>query len=92
MKLNMIIKIVSALALSAGLLTVAAQSAVADESQPSSQQTRAQVRHHLVSLESVGYDWAANDNYYPANLQAAEQRLAVRKAQRQASASTPNIQ
>jgi Domain of unknown function (DUF4148) len=93
MKLNTMIKAASTLALCAGLLAATAQSAVAaDDSQLSTQVTRAQVRHHLAALESVGYDWAANDNYYPQNLQAAEQRLADRKAQRQAGALAQNSQ
>jgi Domain of unknown function (DUF4148) len=37
--------------------------------------TRAEVRHELTELESVGYRLTPNDLYYPDDIQAAEQRL-----------------
>jgi Domain of unknown function (DUF4148) len=37
--------------------------------------TRAEVRHELEELESVGYRPTPNDLYYPEDVQAAEQRL-----------------
>ena len=48
--------------------------------------TRAEVRHELEELESVGYTPAQGDNSnYPADIQAAEQRLeAKHQAQRNA--------
>ncbi|WP_052494668.1 DUF4148 domain-containing protein [Cupriavidus basilensis] len=48
--------------------------------------TRAQVRHELEELESVGYNPSQGDNGdYPADIQAAEQRLeAKHQAQRNA--------
>jgi hypothetical protein len=39
------------------------------------QVTRAEVRHELEELESVGYRPTPNDLYYPEDVQAAEQRL-----------------
>mgnify|MGYP001212190413 CR=1 FL=1 len=39
------------------------------------QLTRAEVRHELKELESVGYRPTPNDLYYPGDVQAAEQRL-----------------
>lgn len=43
--------------------------------------TRAQVRQELIDLESVGYQpGASNDATYPRDIQAAQQRLAEKKA------------
>jgi hypothetical protein len=42
------------------------------------QVTRAEVRHELKELESVGYRPVPNDLYYPDDIQAAEQRLAAK--------------
>jgi hypothetical protein len=39
------------------------------------QVTRAEVRHELEELASVGYRPTPNDLYYPEDIQAAEQRL-----------------
>lgn len=39
------------------------------------QRTRAEVRHELEELASVGYRPVPNDLYYPDDVQAAEQRL-----------------
>jgi Domain of unknown function (DUF4148) len=52
--------------------------------------TRAEVRHELEELESVGYNPAAGDDPdYPAALQAAEHRLEVKhQEERNALAST----
>ena len=45
-------------------------------SEPGTHQvTRAEVRHELEELESVGYRPTPNDLYYPEDIQAAEQRL-----------------
>jgi hypothetical protein len=49
------------------------------------QVTRAEVRHELEELESVGYRPIPNDLYYPGDVQAAEQRL---QAERQAGNNT----
>jgi Domain of unknown function (DUF4148) len=94
MKFDTMIKAASALVLGTALLAGTAQSAMAQtDGQSSSPLTRAEVEHQLAALQSVGYDWAANDNDYPNDLQAAEQRLAAQNnAQRQASASTQNVQ
>ncbi|MGO4813262.1 DUF4148 domain-containing protein [Cupriavidus sp. 2MCAB6] len=50
------------------------------------QVTRAEVRHELEELESVGYNPSqGGDSNYPADIQAAEQRLeAKHQAQRSA--------
>jgi hypothetical protein len=39
--------------------------------------TRAQVRAELVQLEKAGYQPSRDDPYYPANIQAAEARVAA---------------
>ncbi|SAL79240.1 membrane protein [Caballeronia peredens] len=52
--------------------------------QSSAPASRAEVRAELVQLEKAGYSPAAEDATYPANLQAAEARVAeVRMAQGQ---------
>jgi hypothetical protein len=43
------------------------------------QVTRAEVRHELQELESVGYRPVPNDLYYPGDVQAAEQRLEIKR-------------
>lgn len=49
------------------------------------QVTRAEVLHELEELESVGYYPSPGDIYYPADIQAAEQKLAAKhEAQRNA--------
>lgn len=49
--------------------------------------TRAQVRAELIQLEQAGYRIpVGNDPYYPADLQAAEARVAAQNANRQADA------
>jgi FlaG/FlaF family flagellin (archaellin) len=48
--------------------------------------TRAQVRNELIQLEKAGYNPAtANDYDYPANIQAAEARVAAENATAQAN-------
>ena len=50
--------------------------------------TRAQVRNELIQLEKAGYNPAtANDNDYPADLQAAEARVAAQNGTAQADAT-----
>ncbi|MGF6723996.1 FlaG/FlaF family flagellin (archaellin) [Paraburkholderia sp. GAS41] len=47
--------------------------------------TRAQVRSELIQLEKAGYNPATADDYdYPANIQAAEARVAAQNASAQA--------
>jgi hypothetical protein len=56
-------------------LITAPLAAFAESSQPV---TRAQVRAELVQLEKAGYNPATADNYnYPADIQAAEARVAA---------------
>ncbi|PQV54453.1 DUF4148 domain-containing protein [Paraburkholderia sp. BL21I4N1] len=53
--------------------------------------TRAQVRAELVQLEKAGYNPAtANDYDYPANIQAAEARVAAQNAQTSGYGSATN--
>lgn len=53
--------------------------------------TRAQVRADLIKLEQVGYNPAsANDETYPADIQAAEAKVAAEDAAQQAA--TPQQQ
>ncbi|MFM0226274.1 DUF4148 domain-containing protein [Paraburkholderia dipogonis] len=48
--------------------------------------TRAQVRAELIQLEKAGYNpGTANDDDYPANIQAAEARVAAQKSAAQTS-------
>ncbi|MFM0731714.1 DUF4148 domain-containing protein [Paraburkholderia sediminicola] len=55
-------------------------------SQTSQPVTRAQVRAELVQLEKAGYNPAtANTDDYPANIQAAEARVAAQNGAGQAS-------
>jgi hypothetical protein len=50
--------------------------------------TRAQVRNELIQLEKVGYNPATADDYdYPANIQAAEARVAAQNASAQTDAT-----
>jgi hypothetical protein len=46
----------------------------------SSELTRDQVRDDLVQVEQAGYRPAANDIHYPADIQAAEARIADKQA------------
>jgi FlaG/FlaF family flagellin (archaellin) len=52
--------------------------------------TRAQVREQLIQLEKAGYNPAtANDYDYPANIQAAEARVAAQNGSAQATGYGP---
>lgn len=64
-------------------LITAPLAAVAQSNQPA---TRAQVRAQLVQLEKAGYNPAtANADDYPANIQAAEARVASQNGAAQSS-------
>ncbi|MFM0591454.1 DUF4148 domain-containing protein [Paraburkholderia bryophila] len=64
-------------------LITAPLAAFAQSNQPV---TRAQVRAELVQLEKAGYNPAtANDYDYPANIQAAEARVAAQNGNAQTS-------
>jgi|SRR5258706_11733715 hypothetical protein len=53
--------------------------------------TRAQVRAELIQLEKAGYNPAtANDYDYPANIQAAEARVAAQNGTAQTSGYGPS--
>ena len=59
---------------------------VASFAQSSQPVTRAQVRAELVQLEKAGYNPAASDDTtYPANIQAAEARVAAQNGTAQAA-------
>ncbi|HYS65564.1 MAG TPA: DUF4148 domain-containing protein [Paraburkholderia sp.] len=64
-------------------LITAPLAAFAQSNQPV---TRAQVRAELIQLEKAGYNPAtANDDDYPANIQAAEARVAAQNGTAQTS-------
>jgi hypothetical protein len=50
--------------------------------------TRAQVVAELVRLEQAGYNPSAGDNNYPADIEAAEARVAAEDAARAAHTAT----
>jgi hypothetical protein len=50
--------------------------------------TRAQVRAELIQLEKAGYQPGLDDPYYPADIQAAEARVAAQNGTAQAAASS----
>ncbi|WP_213779456.1 DUF4148 domain-containing protein [Caballeronia sp. dw_276] len=52
--------------------------------------TRAQVRADLISVEKAGYDPAGSDINYPADIQAAEARVAASHAYGGASNDSAN--
>lgn len=60
---------------------------VASFAQSNQPLTRAQVRAELVQLEKAGYQPGLSDPYYPANIQAAEARVARENGTAQASES-----
>jgi hypothetical protein len=64
--------LVSAVALASALAAPAVSFA-----QQSNEPTRAQVRAELVPLEKAGYQPGRNDPHYPADIQAAEARVAA---------------
>ncbi|WGS52503.1 DUF4148 domain-containing protein [Paraburkholderia sp. D15] len=69
-------------------LITAPLAAFAQSNQPV---TRAQVRAELIQLEKAGYNPAtANDYEYPANIQAAEARVAAQNAQTSGYGSDTN--
>src|SRR5258707_14748981 len=66
--------LVSAVALASAL----AAPAVSFAQQSNGPVTRAQVRAELVQLEKAGYQPGRNDPHYPADIQAAEARVAAK--------------
>ncbi|RQS09229.1 DUF4148 domain-containing protein [Burkholderia sp. Bp8998] len=68
--------------------TIAGQSAFAQSNAPL---TRAQVREELIRLEAAGYDPSkGDDGEYPADIQAAQAKLAEQdRARMAASAAAP---
>lgn len=66
------------------LATPLVSMAQAESNQPV---TRAQVQQDLIRLEQAGYRPSANDPNYPADIQAAEQRVNAAQGQAVANAS-----
>jgi hypothetical protein len=56
--------------------------------QPSAPVTRAQVRAELIQLDAAGFKGAPIGPHFPANLQAAEARVATQNGVAQAPART----
>lgn len=55
--------------------------AFAQSAQPNAPKTRAEVREELLQIEKAGYNPArSNPNEYPANIQAAEARVAAQNS------------
>lgn len=75
-------KTLIAAALAATVLAAPAVS-FAQESQPL---TRAQVRAELVQLEQAGYRPSVSSPYYPADMQAAQAKVAQQNATAEATA------
>ena len=61
---------------------------VASFAQSNQPVTRAQVRAELVQLEKAGYHPGHADPYYPADIQAAEARVAAQNGTAQAAQSS----
>lgn len=60
---------------------------VASFAQSNQPVTRAQVRAELIQLEKAGYQPGASDPYYPADIQAAQARVARENGTAQAAQS-----
>jgi hypothetical protein len=65
---------VKKLLLICALISLTSYAAVAD-AQTNQQLTRAQVKQELIEMEQAGYDPGGNQLDYPANLQAARERV-----------------
>ena len=61
---------------------------VASFAQSNQPVTRAQVRAELIQLEKAGYEPTRSDPYYPADIQAAQARVAAQNGTAQAPASS----
>jgi hypothetical protein len=79
----MIMKTLIAAALAATVLAAPALTFAQESQQPV---TRAQVRAELVQLEQAGYRPGLSSPYYPADLQAAQARVAQENAAPEATA------
>ncbi|MDN7934376.1 DUF4148 domain-containing protein [Burkholderia metallica] len=79
--MKFIIVTVAGVAATATVLLAAPAASYAQSSESShSTLTRAQVRQELFDLESVGYDpIAADDENYPGDIVAAQERLAAKR-------------
>ncbi|MFM0687910.1 DUF4148 domain-containing protein [Paraburkholderia strydomiana] len=61
---------------------------VASFAQSNQPVTRAQVRAELIQLEKAGYQPTRSDPYYPADIQAAEARVAAQNGTAQPAVSS----
>ena len=68
----------------AALMVAAPAVTFAQQTDNNAPMTRAEVKAQLQQLEQAGYDPTANDPDYPANLQAAESRVAPQQGLAQA--------
>lgn len=82
-------KMFAALALAAATLAAP----LVSYAQSSAPLTRAQVRADLVRVEQAGYDAArgGDDPYYPADIQAAEAKVAAQNAQEPGSSAVGGV-
>jgi hypothetical protein len=53
--------------------------------------TRAEVRAHLIQLEQAGYDPTDVGPYYPANIQAAEAKVAAQNDKQQTAQAVGGV-
>ena len=58
------------------------------QTDPQAPVTRAQVKAQLAELERAGYNPGGDNVYYPADIQAAEQRVQAAHAARQTAAAS----
>jgi hypothetical protein len=78
-------KMLAYTALAASLLAAPIASFAQSTNEP---MTRAQVRQQLIEIEQAGYNPAASNDYnYPADIQAAEARVATQKEAAQPGSS-----
>lgn len=69
------------------VIAAALAAPVASFAQSSQPVTRAQVRSELIQLEQAGYQPGRADPYYPADIQAAQARVAEQNGTAQAAQS-----
>lgn len=70
------------------VIAAALAAPVASFAQSSQPVTRAQVRAELIQLEKAGYEPGRSDPYYPADLHAAQARVAQQNGTAQAAESS----
>lgn len=77
--------------LQAVVVAAAIAAPVAAFAQANQPVTRAQVRAELVELQQAGYHPGGEDPYYPADIQAAEAKVAAQKAARNATSGVGGV-